>query len=140
MRKRLRKKLGKKEFAPKSEFIALTKAVFGALDYGSSYQEFTDALKNISPLRISSKANSGKETPLSIGRSGVDEHIPFGQLGMTLQSTLNRAHGFLAQCQAAWILFVIELDDRGAPFPGHTLRPRQHRLDLAQQRPIPVQL
>ena len=55
MRKRLRKKLGKKEFAPKPKVIALTKAVFGALDYGSSYQEFTDALKNISSLRISSK-------------------------------------------------------------------------------------
>jgi hypothetical protein len=67
VRKRLRKKLGKKEFAPKPEFIALTKAVFGALDYGSSYQEFTDVLKNISSLRISSKHARALIEVLTIG-------------------------------------------------------------------------
>ena len=67
MRKRLRKKLGKKEFAPKPEFIDLAKAVFGALDYGSSYQEFTEALKNISSLRISSKQARALIEVLTIG-------------------------------------------------------------------------
>ena len=67
MKKRLRKKLAKKEFAPKPEFIALAKAIFGALDHEASYQAFTDALKNIALLRISSQQARALTEALTIG-------------------------------------------------------------------------
>ena len=48
------------------------------------------------------KANSGKEgPPLSVGSIRADENIPFGQLGMTFQSRLNRPHRFLTERDTA---------------------------------------
>src|SRR2546425_829349 len=48
-------------------------------------------------------------------------------------------HGPLAQRHPLLIAFLAELDEWVYTLPGHTLRPLQHRLDIHQLRPIPVQ-
>ena len=58
---------------------------------------------------------------------------------MALQATRDRVHGFLTQGNATWILLVIQLHDGRVAFPRHALGPRQHRVDIAQQRSLPVQ-
>lgn len=58
---------------------------------------------------------------------------------MALQSPLARSHGVLAKRNAPLVLLAAQLHDRRDAFPRHTLGPRQHRLDIEQLRPIPVQ-
>ena len=93
----------------------------------------------MNPCLSKSKAISAKEFPLSLGSSWADENIPLGQLRMALQATLDRAHSFLAQRNAFLIRFAAQLHDWWDAFPRHTFGPRQHRLDIKQLRPIPVQ-
>ena len=85
------------------------------------------------------KAIAGKEVPLSVGSRRADEDIPRGQFWMAFQSTLDRTHGLLAQRNAALIHFVTQLRDGCESFPGHTLGPCQHRVDVTQERPSPRQ-
>jgi len=85
------------------------------------------------------KAIAGKEVPLSVGSRRADEDIPLGQFWMAFQSTLDRTHGLLAHRNAALIHFVTQLRDGCASFPGHTLGPCQHRVDVTHERPSPRQ-
>lgn len=58
---------------------------------------------------------------------------------MALQSVFDRLHRGLAECNALVIDLAAEFDDRMDTLPRHTLSPLQHRLDIKQLRPIPVQ-
>ena len=59
---------------------------------------------------------------------------------MSFQSLFDRSHHTLAERNALFIGLMAQINDRVESSPSHRLGPLQHRFDVKQFRPIPMQL
>jgi flagellar basal body rod protein FlgB len=85
------------------------------------------------------KAISYKEIT-SLGFDRLDNNVPLGQFRMSCQSLFDRSHHTLAERTALFIGLMAQINDRVESSPSHRLGPLQHRFDVNQFRPIPMQL
>ena len=88
-----------------------------------------------STLAIFDEAKMAKE---NTKLSRLNKNIPFGQKGISSQSSFNVFHGLFSEGNPFVINFLVQLNGGMKTFPSHGSGPLQHGVDIDEFSAIPV--